>query len=146
MVGGNEQVAKTERETSPNLPVDFQAPLLSIGQLTVVFHASGADAAGPIQDARSGHLDGSFVDAVIAAGRDDICRDARGILRRWESKKLIALAGLPLIGRNPSEILWKYARSLAGTGDRRRRIIAAQVACNDLLGIRDKEEGHVVTV
>ena len=123
MVGCNEQVTKTKRESSAKLPVDFQASLLSIGQLTVVFHASRPDAAGPVQQTSTCHLDGSpvgkaprtsVVDSIIAAGRDDAGSKLRcGALRSWESKKLIALAGLPLIGRYPSEILWEYARSLA---------------------------------
>jgi hypothetical protein len=86
MVGSNEQVTKTDRETSTKLTVNFQASLHGVGQLTIMFHASGAYAAGSIQQTSAGHLDGPAVDTVIAAGVDDASSNIRRSLRSREPK------------------------------------------------------------
>lgn len=67
MVGFDKQITDSQRETSAKLPVNFQAPLLSVGQLAVMLHASIANAASSIQKASACQLDGSFVHLIISA-------------------------------------------------------------------------------
>src|SRR4029077_17012876 len=84
--------------------------------------------------------------SVVTAGGDDACCNQSSLLRGREPEELIALASLPLIGLDTSEVLRENSGSLASAGDRCRSVVAAEIAPHNLLCIRDEEERHVIPV